>query len=55
MLTWDLDENKEYTMLQYESERGKKPENYIVKGVSEKLNYFLNEFQIYDLEFNIPM
>lgn len=42
-------------MLQVESERGKKPENYIVKGVTEKINYFINEHQIYDLEFNIPM
>lgn len=55
VITWDLNENKEHSMLQYESEKGKKPENYIVKGVTEKLNYFVNEYQIYDLEFNIPM
>ena len=33
----------------------KRPENYVVRGMDTKINYFVNEHQIYDLEYNIPM
>ena len=41
-------------MLQVQSEDGTRPENYIVRGMNKKMNYFVSKHQIYDLEFNIP-
>ena len=31
------------------------PEYYITKGLIEKTNYFMDETQMIDLEYNIPM
>ena len=31
------------------------PENYIVRGLNKKNNYFVSRFRIFDLEHNIPM
>ena len=31
------------------------PENYVVKGLNNKFNYFVSRNKIYDLEFNIPL
>ena len=41
-------------MVQVKSERDTLPENYVVRGMNNKLNYFMDEFQIYDLEYQIP-
>ena len=42
-------------MLQFNIELDTRPENYVVRGLDKKLNYFVNKHQIYDLEYNIPM
>ena len=34
---------------------GLKPENYIVKGMNEKYNYFAGLHFIVDLEYNVPI
>ena len=46
IITWDFnkDKNLEASMLQFNIEPDTKPWNYIVKGVDEKMNYFLNKF-----------
>jgi hypothetical protein len=36
-------------------EPGTKPENYLVKGMNEKYNYFVNKTFILDLEYNVPV
>ena len=55
VVIWDFDCNVEVSMFQYKCEFNKKPENYLVKGMNQKYNYFVNECQIYDLEHNIPL
>jgi hypothetical protein len=55
IVTWDFTRNFEMSMLQLKCEQGTKPENYIVKGMNQKMNYFVNQYQIYDLEHNIPL
>lgn len=53
--TWDTINNIEASMFQYKCAPDTKPENYIVKGINQKYNYFVNEYQIFDLEYNIPL
>ena len=55
VLTWDFVQNMEATMFQVKCDFEARPENYIVKGMNQKYNYFVNEYQIYDLEYNIPL
>ena len=55
VITWDLDQNIEASMFQYEYKAETRPENYVVKGMNQKYNYFVNENQIIDLEHNIPL
>ena len=31
------------------------PENYVVKGINKKDNYYVDENFIYDMEFNSPL
>ena len=45
----------EKAMFQMRCHHDDRPENYITKGLDEKLNYFANQFQIFDLEYNIPL
>ena len=55
ILTWDFARDIEVSMLQVPCDGGLRPENYIVRGMNQKMNYFINKHQIFDLEFNIPM
>ena len=55
LVTWDFNNNTEYSMFQIRIGDDEKPENYIVKGLNQKLNYFVSQHQIYDLEHNIPL
>jgi len=52
--TWDCQDNIEFAMFQSRCERNQNPENYIIRGMNNKLNYFMDEHQIYDLEYQIP-
>ena len=36
-------------------DQGQKPENYVVRGMNQKYNYFVNKNFIIDLEHNMPM
>lgn len=53
--TWDLDQNVECSMCQIKVDPNTKPENYLVKGMNEKYNYFVSEHFIIDLEYNMPI
>jgi hypothetical protein len=55
VVVWDLDQNIECSMFQMKMEKNTKPENYLVKGMNEKYNYFFNQNFIIDLEYNIPI
>jgi len=54
VITWDCERNVEYSMVQVKCDPGTSPENYVVRGMNNKLNYFVDEYQIYDLEYQIP-
>lgn len=43
ILTWDFKLNIEVSMLQVQSEDGTRPENYIVRGMNKKMNYFVSK------------
>ena len=55
IVSWDFIKNIEVATLQQKCEPESKPENYIVKGINEKMNYYVNQYQIFDLEYNIPL
>ena len=55
IVSWDFIKNIEIATLQQKCEPESKPENYIVKGINEKMNYYVNQYQIFDLEYNIPL
>ena len=55
ILTWDFKDNTEISMYQQNCTSDEYPENYVVKGLNEKMNYFINQQQIIDLESNIPL
>jgi len=42
VVTWNLEENVEAAMFQVKIEDGTRPENYVVKGMNQKFNYFIN-------------
>ena len=52
--TWDCDDNTEYAMFQTKCEANQNPENYVIRGMNHKLNYYMDEHQLYDLEYQIP-
>ena len=55
VLTWDFEKNIEMAVWQEQYEKGEYPHNYIVKGLDEKMNYFVSKHQVYDLEYNMPI
>lgn len=57
ILTWDFRDGKniECSSLQFNIEPNTQPWNYLVKGMKENMNYFMNKYQIFDLEYNIPI
>ena len=55
ILTWDFDKNIEESMFQIAYREDIIPENYVVTGMNQKLNYYKNENHIFDLAFNIPV
>ena len=42
VLTWNFNENTEASMFQFECQPGTGPENYVVRGLNQKLNYFVD-------------
>ena len=55
VVTWDCANNKEYSMFQHKGERHSSAENYVVRGFNERLNYFMDENHITDLEYRVPL
>ena len=55
IITWDIIKNMEVNMFQITCESGTNPENYIVRGMDLKYNYFISQHQLFDLEYNLPM
>lgn len=54
VFVWDFINDIEVSMFQLNIEKNTKPENYICKGMNQKRNYFVDQNQIFDLEYNIP-
>jgi hypothetical protein len=49
IITWDLEKNIEYSMLQTNEFRGiENPERYVCKGLEEKLNYLITPKHFFD-------
>lgn len=42
VLTWDFEENMEASMFQLNCLPGTVPENYVARGLNQKLNYFVD-------------
>jgi hypothetical protein len=53
VMTWDFEKNLELTMYQTPVTR-ENQSNYVVQGMYQKLNYYMNRDFIYDLEFGMP-
>jgi hypothetical protein len=45
----------EVSMFQLDILPNLRPENYICRGLNQKMNYFVDKYHIWDLEFNIPI
>jgi len=54
VISWNIKSNMEESMLQLKC-NALKPENYVVRGMNLKYNYFVSDSQIWDLEYNIPL
>lgn len=44
IITWDFIKNIEISQMQQKCSPDQKPENYIVKGMNEKMNYYVNQY-----------
>ena len=55
ILTWDFENKMEMAMHQINPKLDQFPENYVVRGLNQKMNYLINDHSIYDLESNIPI
>jgi hypothetical protein len=54
VMTWDFENNVEVTM--YQTAVGREYQaNYVVQGMYQKLNYYMNRDYILDLEFGMPL
>jgi hypothetical protein len=55
IITWNFEKNTEESMFQLPYRDDLLPENSVVTGMNQKMNYYKNENHIFDLEFNIPI
>jgi hypothetical protein len=55
IVTWNFEHNTEENMFQIPYREDLIPENYVVSGMHQKMNYYKNENHLFDLEFNIPI
>ena len=53
-MTWDFTKNMELSMHQKSIDGNENFASYIVGGMYQRLNYFVDPLYVYDLEFNIP-
>ena len=42
-------------MFQNKGERNTSSENFVVRGMNQKLNYYIDKNKMFDLEFGIPI
>ena len=55
IITWDFEQNTEQSILQWRFDRSESEIGYhLVKGMNQKMNYFITEQYIIDLEYNVP-
>jgi hypothetical protein len=55
VLSWDFENNKEFSMYQLKCKQSEWPENYVVKGLNISYNYFVSRFRVFCLESNMPL
>jgi len=55
IVTWDTLKNIEVTCMQRKTDPNTKQENYVIKGMNRKMNYYIDQHSIFDLEFNLPI
>ena len=55
LLTWDFNLNMEQSILQMNLNPEDEIGYHVVKGMNKKRNYFLNQYYLTDLEYNIPL
>jgi hypothetical protein len=55
ILTWDFDNNMEQACNQFKPNENDEVGLHVVKGMNQKMNYFLNQHYLTDLEYNIPL
>ena len=53
VMAWDFESNLEVSMYQQAVKRENQA-NYVVQGMYQKLNYYMNGDYIIDLEFGMP-
>ena len=55
IITWDFDNNMEQRHLQQLLDDKSDVGSHVVCGMNQKLNYFINKYKMFDLEFGIPI
>ena len=56
ILTWDFDNEIEKSMFQIKyADDQPMPEKFMTKGLNQRMNYFEDDYMMFDLEFNIAM
>lgn len=55
IITWDFNKNIEESMYQVDSKNKPNIETQVVRGLKQKMNYYVDKDFINDLEYNIPM
>ena len=55
IITWDFDKNIEKSMYQVDSKNKPNLQAQVVRGLNQKMNYYVDEDFITDLEYDIPI
>ena len=55
ILTWDIINNEQISIMEVEDEQNEMLEFNLMKGMHIKLNYFQNKYAIHDLDTTIPI
>jgi hypothetical protein len=54
LLTWDFDQNMEHNQFSTSIDEDRRVGYHLVKGMNKKLNYFIDQYQLVDLEYGVP-
>jgi len=55
ILTWDLEQNIEQNCFQVAGNEADDVGNHVMKGMNKKMNYYMDQNFLVDLEYNIPI